>query len=99
MQPHYDTETRLNVKVPMGDGVNLSADIYLPKAHGKFPTVLMRTPYSNTMTTTTQKTTRTATHAHAAVHRNETCRFSMGPNHGPGGKYPLPWPTFLLGAL
>ena len=38
---------RLDVKVPMRDGVNLSADIYLPKAPGPFPTVLMRTPYSN----------------------------------------------------
>ena len=40
---------RLDVKVPMRDGVNLSADIYLPKAQGPFPTVLMRTPYSNNM--------------------------------------------------
>ena len=45
--PGYDVEMRLNVKVPMRDGVNLSADIYLPRARGKLPTVLMRTPYSN----------------------------------------------------
>ena len=55
MQPHYDTEMRLDVKVPMRDGVNLSADIYLPRAHGKFPTVLMRTPYSNNMETMIEK--------------------------------------------
>ena len=47
MQPNYSVEMNLNVKVPMRDRVNLSADIYLPKATGTFPTVLMRTPYSN----------------------------------------------------
>ena len=47
MQPNHGVEMRLNVKVPMRDGVNLSADIYLPKARGPFPTLLIRTPYSN----------------------------------------------------
>ena len=42
-----DVEMRLDVKVPMRDGVNLSADIYLPGAPGSYPSVLMRTPYSN----------------------------------------------------
>ncbi len=37
---------RTNVKVPMSDGVNLAADVYLPRAKGKFPTILVRTPYS-----------------------------------------------------
>ena len=41
----YAVEMRLGVQVPMRDGVQLSADIYLPKAHGPFPTVLVRTPY------------------------------------------------------
>ena len=41
-------ETRYNVKIPMRDGVNLSADIYLPKGkEGPFPAVLYRTPYDN----------------------------------------------------
>ncbi|MEZ4734154.1 MAG: CocE/NonD family hydrolase [Caldilineaceae bacterium] len=43
----YAVEMRLGVQIPMRDGVHLSADIYLPKAHGPFPTVLVRTPYSN----------------------------------------------------
>ena len=37
----------LDIKTPMRDGVNLSTDIYLPKADGPFPAILMRTPYSN----------------------------------------------------
>ena len=36
MKPSYDVDMRLNVRVPMRDGVNLSADIYLPRANGKF---------------------------------------------------------------
>jgi putative CocE/NonD family hydrolase len=38
---------RLDVKQPMRDGIELSSDIYLPRGAGPFPTVLMRTPYSN----------------------------------------------------
>ena len=42
-----NVEMQLDVKVPMRDGVNLSADIYLPRQRRPFPTVLIRTPYSN----------------------------------------------------
>ncbi len=45
MKTSYDVDMRLGVKVPMRDGVNLSADIYLPRESGPFPTVLVRTPY------------------------------------------------------
>ena len=41
-------KSRYNVKVPMRDGVHLSADIYLPKdSQGPLPVVLSRTPYDN----------------------------------------------------
>ena len=41
-------KSRYNVKVPMRDGVQLSADIYLPKdSPGPLPVVLSRTPYDN----------------------------------------------------
>lgn len=43
----YAVTMKLGVKTPMRDGVDLSADIYLPEARGPFPTVLMRTPYDN----------------------------------------------------
>ncbi|MHA2394608.1 MAG: CocE/NonD family hydrolase [Promethearchaeota archaeon] len=33
----------------MRDGVNLSADIYLPENKGAYPTVIIGTPYDNTM--------------------------------------------------
>ena len=34
-----------DVKVAMRDGVMLRADIYRPRAEGKFPVLLNRTPY------------------------------------------------------
>ena len=41
-------EARYNVKVPMRDGVRLSADIYSPRGQsGLFPVLLVRTPYDN----------------------------------------------------
>ena len=47
MKPSYDVEMRLNIKTPMRDRVELSSGLYLPMGRGPFPTVLMRTPYSN----------------------------------------------------
>lgn len=41
----YEVEVRADAKIPMSDGTNLAAHIFLPKAEGKFPTVLVRTPY------------------------------------------------------
>jgi hypothetical protein len=35
-----------NVPVPMRDGVILRADVYRPAAEGRFPTLVMRTPYA-----------------------------------------------------
>jgi putative CocE/NonD family hydrolase len=46
-QPAHRVKIELNVRVPMRDGVGLSADIYRPDAPGRFPALLLRTPYSN----------------------------------------------------
>jgi uncharacterized protein len=41
-----DGITRLsNVNVPMRDGVTLRANVWLPRAAGRFPTLVYRTPY------------------------------------------------------
>jgi putative CocE/NonD family hydrolase len=42
---HYEVTVERNVAVKMRDGVTLRADIYRPKADGKFPVLLVRTPY------------------------------------------------------
>jgi len=44
-QEAFEVEVRTEVKIPMRDGVELSANIFLPKAKGKFPVVLIRSPY------------------------------------------------------
>ncbi|MBN1804070.1 MAG: CocE/NonD family hydrolase [Sedimentisphaerales bacterium] len=41
----FEVEVRTDVKIPMADGVKLSANIFLPKAEGKFPVILIRSPY------------------------------------------------------
>ncbi len=46
-QPTYKVIVEHNVRVPMGDGVTLSADIYRPDGGERFPALLLRTPYSN----------------------------------------------------
>ena len=37
-------EQRFFVKMPMRDGVRLSANVFLPKAEGRYSTLLVRTP-------------------------------------------------------
>ncbi len=44
--PKYRTLLQPNIKVPMLDGTALATDIYRPDARGKFPVILIRTPYS-----------------------------------------------------
>ena len=45
-KPTYKVRMEQNVRVPMRDGVMLSADIYRPDAEGRFPALLLRTPYN-----------------------------------------------------
>ncbi|HTV60445.1 MAG TPA: CocE/NonD family hydrolase [Verrucomicrobiae bacterium] len=44
-EPSYGVTVQGSVPMKTRDGVTLYADIYRPKADGKFPVVLMRTPY------------------------------------------------------
>lgn len=46
MTMHAEVRYLLNIKIPMRDGVELAADLYLPRSEGPFPTVLMRTAFS-----------------------------------------------------
>ena len=43
--PKYDVEIQKNDMIPMIDGINLAANIAKPKAEGRFPVILIRTPY------------------------------------------------------
>jgi uncharacterized protein len=44
-QRTHATRTERKVMVPMGDGVQLAADIVRPREEGRYPTILIRTPY------------------------------------------------------
>jgi putative CocE/NonD family hydrolase len=44
----YEVVIQRGVAVKMRDGVTLRADVYRPKADGKFPVILTRTPYDKT---------------------------------------------------
>ena len=43
----YALRIHVNVKVPMRDGIHLSADIYRPDGEGKSPALILVTPYDN----------------------------------------------------
>jgi putative CocE/NonD family hydrolase len=47
--PKYEIQIDRNVAVPMRDGIGLTTDLYRPKADGKFPVILIRTPYMKDM--------------------------------------------------
>lgn len=64
---NYDIEMRLDVKVPMRDGVCLSVDIYLPRGAPPCPAVLIRTPYSNNNDALIQQGRRLAANGYACV--------------------------------
>ena len=46
-RPAYKVKFSLDAKVPMRDGVHLSADVYRPDAPGRFPALLLITDYNN----------------------------------------------------
>jgi putative CocE/NonD family hydrolase len=48
-RPEYEIEIERSIELPMRDGLNLATDIYRPKAEGKFPVILVRTPYKKEM--------------------------------------------------
>jgi uncharacterized protein len=44
-QAQQPFRVQFGVQTPMRDGVSLSADIWLPKEPGRYPSILVRTPY------------------------------------------------------
>ena len=44
-QLHRSTAIDYDVRVPMPDGIELAADVYRPAAPGRYPVLLIRTPY------------------------------------------------------
>jgi len=48
-QPTFEVVEDRGVGVPMRDGIKLSTDVYRPKGEGRFPVILIRTPYKKEM--------------------------------------------------
>src|SRR5262245_57043142 len=46
-KPTHRVRMESDVRVPMRDGVTVSVDIFRPDADGRFPSILIRTPYNN----------------------------------------------------
>jgi len=47
--PTHAVREERGVSVPMRDGITLAADVYRPDAEGRFPVILVRTPYKKEM--------------------------------------------------
>ena len=65
--PMYRIRTMLGVPVPMRDGVRLSTDVYLPDVSGRFPIILVRTPYNNNLDSQVEDAVYFATRGYAVV--------------------------------
>jgi predicted acyl esterase len=44
-QPTFPVKTEQNIAVPMRDSIKLATNIYRPDRPGKYPVILIRTPY------------------------------------------------------
>jgi putative CocE/NonD family hydrolase len=73
-----------NVRIPMRDGATLSADIYRPAGPGRFPVVLVRTPYLDLGTGSQEDGQFWAEHGYAYVIQDVRGRGSSD-----GSFYPL----------
>lgn len=80
MAIYYGVNRRIDVRIPMRNGVHVSADIYLPDAAGLFPTVLVRTPYDNSTQVNVGKTFASKGYAFVVVD-------VRGRYDSPGGEY------------
>jgi len=65
-----------NVRVKMRDGVQLAADVYRPRAEGRFPVILQRTPYSRKGDAGTAL--ELAAHGYVVVLQDTRGRFDSG---------------------
>src|SRR5579872_1583504 len=80
----FKPNVMFDVKVPMRDGVKLSANVYFPKGDGPFPVVMNRTPYvkdSAARSPTRNNARLFAEAGYAVVHVNDgISRFSKQPS-------------------
>ncbi|MEX1231775.1 MAG: CocE/NonD family hydrolase [Planctomycetaceae bacterium] len=72
----FDVVEELNRKAPMRDGVELMIDVFRPQAEGKFPAILLQTPYNKE--TQMPRARKFAARGYAVVNVDSRGRFESG---------------------
>ncbi len=75
-QQSYAVITQNGVAMKTRDGVTLYSDIYRPKADGKFPVILMRTPYDKSVGWAAASAYQIATHGYVVVIQDVRGRYT-----------------------
>jgi len=75
-QQNYAVITQNGVPMKTRDGVTLYSDIYRPKADGKFPVILMRTPYDKSVGWAAAPAYQIATHGYVVVVQDVRGRYT-----------------------
>ena len=70
------TRVQTGVRMETRDGVTLRADIYRPKAEGKFPVILMRTPYDKSVGWAAAPAYQVATHGYVMIVQDVRGRYT-----------------------
>ena len=76
--PVHAVVTEHNVPVSMRDGTKLSADIYRPDAPGRFPALLLRSPYSNNSPDEIENSIWFAKRGYVVVNQDVRGRYDSG---------------------
>jgi putative CocE/NonD family hydrolase len=72
----YEVIVETGVPMETRDGVTLRADIYRPKAKGKFPVILMRTPYDKSNGLTIAPAYQVAGHGYVIIVQDVRGRYT-----------------------
>ena len=75
-QQNYAVVVQNGVSMKTRDGVALFADIYRPKAGGKFPVILMRTPYDKSVEWAAGSAYEIATHGYVVIIQDVRGRYT-----------------------
>jgi uncharacterized protein len=75
-QQNYEVIVQTGAAMKTRDGVTLYADIYHPRAEGKFPVILMRTPYDKSVGWAASPAYQIATHGYVVVVQDVRGRYT-----------------------
>jgi len=67
MTETMDIAISRNVRIPLRDGITLSADLYRPKKEGRYPAIVVRTPYLKNTTAHHETSCYFAEHGYAVL--------------------------------